>query len=137
MDLTQFETLLDQHGSNLDVWPELDKRGAEELLAHSAEAQELLHAQKRVEILLEEATYVPIPVGLSNRIIHQVLSRSQANQTRWLQLPAKLTLIGVLPLMAGFALGLSDQESEPEIEELLTESTYFDFQSSLEDGYEP
>ena len=132
MEMSQFVQLLDEYGSDIDRWPDLYREQANTLLARDVNAQQLMQAQVALEQLIDDAMYVPIPVGLANRVAKQVINRPRSIEFNWIKTIGKVLLIGVLPLMAGFALGLTNQDSSQDIGDILSESTYFNYEVTAE-----
>ena len=118
--LARFEQALDRYGADVERWP-ADLRGmAAELLDSSLEARALLADAVRLEAALDVAFAVPpVPIGLQARIKARV-----ENRDLWLEwLAAFVTRpwrpVGAacVPLMFGFALGLSAADDTADLED--------------------
>jgi len=65
----QFQDLLDIHGSNLEHWPELDRKAAEAFLQNSAPGQEAMRRAEALDRLLAvEMTVQPASRMLRDRV---------------------------------------------------------------------
>jgi hypothetical protein len=107
MTLQQFNDHLDRRGANLDAWPEPDGTAARELVRREPAAAAALRAAETVEGHLTALQAHRAPAGLAARITASVDGHARPG---WLESlfspPWRPALLALLPLAAGFALGL-------------------------------
>ena len=128
MIVNQFESNLDRFGPDLAKWPDVDRKLAFELLENNPQARQLLKSEQELAAEIETAMIVPTPYGMKHKILNHVDS-DQAN--KWIDFffqnlwrPALLALI---PVMAGFVVGASTQETYSDLDVELVLETFADY----------
>ena len=118
MDIEEFEDLVDRLGEDLAAWPDHDRRAAEVLLRHSAEAREIISEATSLRMAFTGRPTETAPAGLADRIIVRATSlrppQPQATMVSdWLALVgpqflfSRPAVILSLCFTAGLALSLS------------------------------
>ena len=109
-ELEQFAALLDQHGADIEQWPESEQTIARELLDTSLEARSLQHEARQLDRALAALPTPPPTPGLAARIT--ALAEEPADP--WLTLKGWLTgalwrpaAVLMAPMVFGIAVGLS------------------------------
>ena len=129
MDIEHFELKLDQFGSNLDQWPDDERRVAIELREQNPSARLLLQNELALVASIEKAMFVPIPYGLKRRILDRV---QVENKPLWLEVIFKNLwrpiALAVIPVAVGFVAGAATQESYSELNLELVLETFSDFE---------
>jgi hypothetical protein len=148
MTLEEFTDLLDRFGADVARWPRDQQPGAHELMQASSEARRL-HAQAvRLEQCLDAAlpALEELSLGpLKHRIMERIrnpLAEDSAIVRFWTWLLAgprlahvllvRPAVLAMIPLILGFALGISFPEPDGVDGELATELTLL----ALTDRYE-
>jgi len=115
MNLEEFEDSLDRWGCDLENWPESIAEPARGLLEQSRTAQALLEHAQDLDALLADLPEHHAAAGLKTRIISDLPAdpwqpfRDFLRGSLW-----RPALVASLPLLAGFAVGLSHGYQEPD-----------------------
>lgn len=104
LTLTRFRALAEAYGSDLGRWPEGEREAARELLERSAEARELLAAERSLDEAFASLAAPPLPPGLQERLA-RVPDEVRAPR-RLLRLPRRTLVAPALGWAAAAALGL-------------------------------
>jgi hypothetical protein len=85
LSVTEFEDLLDFHGSKFDRWPDPERSQAEALIAQSLDARRLYRQAQRLDAALDDVAPTLAAVDLSrlaSQIRQQVLHTQQLKPER-------------------------------------------------------
>lgn len=131
MNQKSFQSFIDRHGVDASQWPDSpDGEEAQRLLAETDWASQILNENKRVFRLLNMAMFVRHPAGLEKRILYSIAESAEGTWLKfliqWLLKPALVAL----PLVMGFALGMTATDSSVFVENEIT-ATQFDDHSDL------
>lgn len=75
LSIKGFQDLLDQHGSDLETWPESEQAAARLLLSTNEQAQECLDAACALDTLLHDQPKAP--AGLVDKILNASGARTK------------------------------------------------------------
>ena len=132
MNQTEFESLLDRYGADLEIWAEADRAAARALIKASATARAALANQEQVEGRLAVLSHHVTP-GLEGRIqalATPVDSDGWAALANWLrQSPWRSAGVAAAPLALGLVLGITlapPDQREPGYTEAFEEIAWSD-----------
>ncbi len=131
MEIEAFESYLDRHGSDPEMWPANDEsKQVIQLLSDSEPARQILQHTQHLHGMLETALHVRVPMGLEARILEAVGSSREnwwtSTIAQWILRPAFVAL----PLLVGFIIGLAATDSSLVVEHELA-TAQFDDHSDL------
>lgn len=131
MNKESFQSFIDRHGDDASRWPDSPEgEEAQRLLSETDWASHTLNENKKVFRLLNAAMSVRHPAGLEARILRAITESSERTWrhflTQWLLKPALVAL----PLVMGFALGMTATDSSVLVENQIT-ATQFEDHSDL------
>ncbi|MCY3885192.1 MAG: hypothetical protein OXG24_09810 [Gammaproteobacteria bacterium] len=131
MNQKSFQSFIDQHGVDTSNWPDSPEgKKAQRLLAEAEWARQVLDQNRKMFRLLNVAMSVRYPADLEARILRGISESSERTWlhflTQWLLKPALVAL----PLVMGFALGMTATDSSIFVENEIT-ATQFDDHSDL------
>ena len=110
----EFETRLDQYGSNLDYWPKTVRDQASIVIREKPQLKNLLYRQAAIENELR-ASDLKAPSYLKDKILGQIEPRESMDLfVNWLSFSLARTAIALLlPIATGMSLGSLMNSQEP------------------------
>lgn len=132
MNLSEFESYLDIHGSRWERWPDHLRQDAQTFLQEHEEAKLLYAEAVQLDSILGVDQPIKAPPSLRRRILASTLGLS-TNTNDWLGVfltrlwrPAAAALV---PLCLGFSVGFFDQEPINELEQEISTLSFTDFET--------
>lgn len=114
LELAEFERLLDVHGSELERWPELERRRAHALLERSEPARAALGTARRLTAVLD-ALPTPEPSAALRARLMTLPARESQRRSFWPALPAFGPLLawGTAAMLGLFIGRIGGSELDP------------------------